>query len=179
LKENDVILTNDMWHVAVDLNTNAYEEIISTIKEELLLVENQNKEFMSISELKQIDSRLNTLEQKLLYFYQILPMLDSRRGLIDFAGTILRTLFGTATLTDIHSLHETLDDLKSRDSHISHSLSSQICYIKNLDSIVKINATGTANLSNIVKDIVIQSNEHCQQVERDLMWLNPTAATIL
>jgi hypothetical protein len=31
-----------MWHVAIDINTNTYEEI-STIKGELLLVENQKK----------------------------------------------------------------------------------------------------------------------------------------
>ena len=48
LKENDVSLTNDMWHVALDLNTNAYEEIISTVKGDLLLVENQKKEFTPI-----------------------------------------------------------------------------------------------------------------------------------
>ena len=78
----------------------------------------------------------------------------------------MRTLFGTATLTDLHSLHETLDDLKSRNSDIAHSLSSQISYIKNLDSTVKVSAAGIANLSNIVKDIVIQSNEHYQQVNR-------------
>ena len=97
----------------------------------MLLVENQQKEFTPISELKHIDSLLNTLEQKLYDVYQILPKLDSRRGLIDFGGTILRTLFGTATLTDLHLLHETLDDLKSRNSDIAHSLSSQISYIKN------------------------------------------------
>ena len=106
---------------ALDLNTNAYEEIISTVKGDLLLVENQKKEFTPISELKQIDSLLNTLDQNSAT-YQILPKLDSRRGLIDFGGTILRTLFGTATLTDLHSLHETLDELKSRDSDIAHSL---------------------------------------------------------
>jgi len=64
-KENDVILTNDIWHVALDINTNTYEEIISTVKEDLLQVENQKKEFTPIYELKQIDSLLNTLEQKL------------------------------------------------------------------------------------------------------------------
>jgi len=65
LKENDVILTNDMWHVDLDVNTNTYEEIISTVKGDLLLVANKKKEFTPISELKQIDSLLNTLEQKL------------------------------------------------------------------------------------------------------------------
>jgi len=88
--------------------------------------------------------------------------LHSRRSLIDLGGTILRTLFGTATLTDLHLLHDTLDELKSRESDVAHSLSSQIGYIKILDSTVKINAAGIASLSNIVKDIAIQSNEHYQ-----------------
>jgi hypothetical protein len=62
----------------------------------------------------------------------MLPKLDSRRGLIDFGGTIhvLRTLFGTANLTGLHSLHEIRDELKSSDSDIAHSLSNQISYIK-------------------------------------------------
>ena len=41
-----------------------------------------------------------------------------------------------------------------------------------MDSTVKINTAGIANLSNIVKDIVIQSNENYRQVNTDLMWLN-------
>jgi hypothetical protein len=91
---------------------------------------------------------LNTLEQKLYDFYQILPKINSLRGLIDSGVTILTTLFGTASLTDIHSLHETLDQLKSRDSDIARFLSSQISYIKNLDSTVKINSAGIAKFSN-------------------------------
>jgi len=41
-----------------------------------------------------------------------------------------------------------------------------------LDSIVKINTAGIANLSNIAKDIAILSNKHYQQINRYLMWLN-------
>jgi hypothetical protein len=107
------------------------EEIISTNKGDLLLLENEKTKFTAISESKY--SLLSTLEQ-IFDFYQILSKLDSRRGLIDFGGNILRTLFGTETLTNLHSLHETLDQLISRDSHMAHSLSSQISYIKNLDS---------------------------------------------
>ena len=84
----------------------------------------------------------------------------------------MRILFGTATLIDLHTLHETLDELKSRDSDTAHSLSSRSSYIKNLDSTVNINASGTANLTNIDKNIVTQSNEHYQQVNIDLMWIN-------
>ena len=70
LKEIDVVLTNNI----LDIDANTYEEIISTIKGDLLLVVNQRKEFTPISELKLIDSLLNTLEQKLYDFYQILPV---------------------------------------------------------------------------------------------------------
>jgi len=70
----------------------------------------QKKEFTPVSELRQIVSLLDTLELKLSDFYQILPKLDSRRGLINLDGTILKTLFGT--VTDIHLLHETIDKLK-------------------------------------------------------------------
>jgi hypothetical protein len=64
--------------------------------------------------------------------------------------------------------------LKFRDLDIAHSLSNQISYVKNLDSVVKFNAAGIANSSNIVKDIVIQSDGHYRHVNRDLMWLNFT-----
>jgi hypothetical protein len=40
LKETDVILTNDAWRVAIDLDTSTYEEIIPTIRADLLEVEN-------------------------------------------------------------------------------------------------------------------------------------------
>jgi len=71
-----------------------------------------------------MDSLLNTLEQKLYDIYQISPKIVSRRGLKNFGGITLRTLFGTATFNDLHSLHEALGELKSRDSDIAHSLSS-------------------------------------------------------
>jgi len=53
--------------------------------------------------------------------------------LIDFGGTILTTLFDTATLSDLHSLHESFDEQKSRDTYKAHFLLSQITYFKNLD----------------------------------------------
>ena len=109
-KHTDVILTNDALRLAIDLDTSQYEEVISTLKGDLLSVESQKKEFTPVSELRQIVSLLDTMELKLSDFYQILPKLDSRRGLINLDGTILKTLFGT--VTDIHLLHETIDKLK-------------------------------------------------------------------
>jgi hypothetical protein len=114
------------------------------------------------------------LEIKLYNFQQLLPRLDRRRGLISFGGTVLKTLFGTATIADIHLLHETLDGLKSTTSDIVHSLNSQLTYVKKLDTAKGINAMAIANLSSTVKDIVIQSHNKFQQVTQDMSWLNVT-----
>jgi len=62
----------------------------------------------SISELREIETLLNTFETTLGNFYKVLPKLDRRRSLTDFGGTILKTLFRMATTTDTLLLHETI-----------------------------------------------------------------------
>jgi hypothetical protein len=57
---------------------------------------NWKREFTPIHELKQIESRLQTLESKVSDFHQILPRSDSRRGMINFGGIVQKSLFGTA-----------------------------------------------------------------------------------
>jgi hypothetical protein len=94
--------------VAIDLNTDAYEVVLSTIQGDLILVDKQKQELTTLSELRQIEALLNTLEDKLPNFRQILPQLDSRRSLLSFGGTILKALFATATIADVHQLHKTL-----------------------------------------------------------------------
>jgi len=96
------------------------------------LVEQNKKEFTSISEIRQIELLLKLLESKLRDFHQILPRLDRRRGLVHFGGSILKTLFGTATITDVQQLHDTLNDLQLPNSDITHSLSNQLTYVKSL-----------------------------------------------
>jgi len=44
----------------------------------------------------------------------------------------LNTLFGTATISDIYSLHEVINDLQLKNSDITLSLSSQLTYVKGL-----------------------------------------------
>jgi hypothetical protein len=50
-------------------------------------------------------------------------------------GTILKTLFGTATLSDLNQLHGTIDELKSKEGDIVHSLANQLTYVKGLNRI--------------------------------------------
>jgi len=65
LKEKDVILTNDHWRVAIDLHTSRYEDVISSIRSDLMVVSKQQKEFTPMCELKQIKILLNILESRL------------------------------------------------------------------------------------------------------------------
>ena len=129
---------------------------------------------MSNSEMKQISTLLNTLEVRLYNFQQLLPKLDLRRGLINFGGTILKSVFGTATVEDIHLLHEKLDGLKSTTSDIVHSLNSQLRNVKKLDSVTSVNTMAIASLSRIVKDTVIRFHDSFQQITQDMLWLNAT-----
>ena len=68
LKEKDVILTNDHWQVANDLDTSKYKDVISSIRSDLMVVSKQKKEFTPISKLKQNEILLNILESRLLNF---------------------------------------------------------------------------------------------------------------
>jgi len=51
---------------------------------------------------------------------------------------------------------------------------NQFTYVKKLNTAVKIDTEAIANLSNIMKDKMIQSHEKFQQVTRDMLWLNIT-----
>jgi len=112
LKESDIYLTNDIRRIAVNIDIRTYQDIISVIRQYLHLVEQNKKEFTSVSEILQIESLLKKLELKLYYFHQILPRLDRRRCLVNFGGSVMKTLFGTPTIADVQQLHDTLNELQ-------------------------------------------------------------------
>jgi len=87
LKQKDIIVTDDAWCITVDIDVNVFKAL-STIKADLLLIESQKQEFTPISELKQIEMLLNTLELRLHNIQQVLLRLNRRRGLLNFGGTI-------------------------------------------------------------------------------------------
>jgi hypothetical protein len=50
--------------VDIDLNTDAYEDVLSTFRVDLILVDKQKQKFTSLSELRQIEALLDILEYK-------------------------------------------------------------------------------------------------------------------
>jgi hypothetical protein len=146
----------------------------AVVRSDILFVERQKQEFTPIAELKQIETLLQTLETKLSHLYQFLPRLDRRRALVDFGGTALKFLFGTAIDSDVRSLHSALNELQSKNSDIVLSLSHQVTYIKQLDTITRINSNAIDNLSDIVKNNMIRLHDKFQQLARDIVYLNLT-----
>jgi len=117
---------------------------------------------------------LDSLESKLGQFKQLFPKVEPQRSLLNLGGTVLRTLFGTATMTDLHRLHEGMGELQGRNAEVAHSLSKQVTYIRNLNAVTNLNTEALVNLSSIVKDNVVQSHAKFQESSRDITWLNET-----
>ena len=58
-------MTDNTWLIVVDIDLRTYQDNISTIKADLLLVEQQTKVSTSISELQHIETLLQQLDIKL------------------------------------------------------------------------------------------------------------------
>jgi hypothetical protein len=112
--------------VAAELNVSSYEDAITTIKADLALMTKRKGEFTSNNKLKQIESLIYMLQVRLGYFYQLLPKMDSRRGIINLGGNFLQVLFGTATVADLNQLHQTLDELQAKNTDLAHSIAHQV-----------------------------------------------------
>ena len=89
-------------------------------------------------------------------------------------GTVLKTLFGTPTLSDLNQLHGTIDELKSKEADIVHSLANQLSYMKGLGQNPRVNADAISNISTIVKNELVQSYDRYVQLTRDVIRLNLT-----
>jgi hypothetical protein len=82
---------------------------------------------------------------------------------------VLKTLFGTATVADIHVLQELLSEMRLKDADMSHMVDSQLTYVKEMGATTKINFNAITNMPSIIRDNISQSSERFQQVTRDML----------
>jgi hypothetical protein len=127
-------------------------------------------QFRNLERLKQ----LQILECKLNDFYPFWPRLDRRSRILVIGGTILKTLFGTATLADLNKLHNILDKLEYKNFDLVQSLSNQITYVKKLYTLTGINSQAIANFTTVIMDNLIHSHKKFQNMIKDIAWLHIT-----
>jgi tetrahydromethanopterin S-methyltransferase subunit B len=104
----------------------------------------------------------------------MLPRLDRRRGLVNVAGSIFKTLFGVATVIDLDKLHDAVNKLHDTQSDLVHSVNEQLTCLRSLDSLVKFNSKSVKSLSEKVKSMTLNSQQWMNTMDAKVHWLNAT-----
>jgi hypothetical protein len=94
VNDTDIFLSNGTLQIAIVINSNTYQDIISRLIEDLILGEQYKQEFTPSSDLRHIETLLQQLEFNIRNFHVILPRLDRRRGLFNIGGSLLKISFG-------------------------------------------------------------------------------------
>jgi hypothetical protein len=161
----------------VHLNLTPYEEAVTTLREDLTVIQKATRHSARLDEVHQVQIALEALEGKLEILKGFLPKADRRRGFFDIGASALRVLFGVATVSDLNGLHDTVNTLSQRQSGISHAINYQVTYLKQLNGAVKLDQEAIANLSAIVSDYAVKSREEIQKTVTRFECVNPSAGS--
>jgi len=80
-----------------------------------------------------------------------LPIACQKRGLFNFGGEVLNFLFGTATNTELRTLHQAVEGMKEQQVAVAHSIEHQLTYTKELGENVRQNTRDITLLARILK----------------------------
>jgi hypothetical protein len=90
IKQRDVILTNDVWTVVVNLDFSPYEQTIVKLRDDLLYIQKFKTPLAPVHELNHIKYVLRKLEDEINAFREMLPRLDKRRAVLGAVGSVLK-----------------------------------------------------------------------------------------
>jgi len=88
-------LTNDAWTVIVNLDFNAYEQIIAKLRDFLFYIQKLKTTLAPVHELDHIEYVLQKLEDEINAFREMLHRLDKIRGVLSAVGSVLKWFFST------------------------------------------------------------------------------------
>jgi hypothetical protein len=108
VQEANVVMTSSYCKVIVNFNLTTYEDAIAVLRSELAEVEDVGLT-LQIEELHRVQKVIDSLDDKLTNLKQFLPKPERKRGVINMGGSLLKVLFGTATVADLAGLHTTVD----------------------------------------------------------------------
>jgi hypothetical protein len=138
IKQRDVILTSGAWMVIVNLDFSPYEQSIAKLRDDLLYIQKFKTPLAPVHELFHTEYVLQKLEDEIHAFREMLPRLDKRCAVLSAVGSMLKWVFGTATLLDAEKLHEKVK-MHRTEGDIIHSVNHQMTYLKTPDSAVEFN----------------------------------------
>jgi hypothetical protein len=168
LKEADIILSNDAWTIAVDIDLEIYHDTVAAIRSDLFA----KRELNPTTELRHVETLLQRLEKKLTDFHKILRRKDRKRGLVNLAGNVMKMLIGMEMIADVNRLHETLEELRHQNLELAHSVDHQVTYIQKLKTAETVYLDNIANLSSTVKEHMVQAHLEFQNFAHELMLFN-------
>jgi hypothetical protein len=172
IKQRDVILTNDMWTVIVNLDFSPYEQTIANLRDDSVYIQKFKTPLAPVHELNHIEYVLQKLEEEINAFREMLPRLDKRCAVLSAVGSVLKWAFSTATLLHVQELYEIVDKMHRTEGDIIHSVNRQMTYLKPLDSAVKFSTEAVETLSPKVKAIMLDSNKWKDETDIAIHWLN-------
>jgi hypothetical protein len=111
IKQRDIILTNDVWTVIINLDFSSYEQAISKLRDDLMYIQKFKTPLAPVHELNHIGYVLRKLEEEINDFREISPSPDKRCAVLSAVGSMLKWVFGTATLVGVEELHRTVDKM--------------------------------------------------------------------
>jgi hypothetical protein len=82
-KEKDLILTSDYWKIIVNFDLMPYEDVVTTLREDLRELKEASKRSLPIGELRYVETALTDAESKLTDLKEYVPKADKRRGFLD------------------------------------------------------------------------------------------------
>jgi hypothetical protein len=75
-----------------------------------------------VHELNHTGYVLQKSEEEINDFREMLPRPDKRCAVLSAVGSMLKWVFGTATLVDVEELHTTVDKMHRTEGNIIHSV---------------------------------------------------------
>jgi hypothetical protein len=126
IRESDAVFSEDCWTAIVNFDLSPYDSAVSTLTYHLHEIRNIEETTASSGELSNLEGVLQNIEGKLNNIKRFLPRKVKKRGLFDIGGSALQYLFGVATQIDLRTLHDTVQELHSRQHTVAHSVQQQL-----------------------------------------------------
>jgi hypothetical protein len=137
IHESDAVFTDDRWNAIVKFDLTQHDDAMATLEENLHTEKTMAEQTTSIGELRQVEIVVHSIAEKLASIRHFLPRNSRKRGLFNVGGSMLKSLFFTATILDLDALHMTIDEIEKKQDAVTHSLDRQVTYFKQLDDTVK------------------------------------------